>query len=208
MLSPKDALKRYLQAHRDALLWKLDGLGEREVRWPLTDTGTNLLGLVKHVGSMEFGYFGEVFGRPADEPLPWLEPEAEDNADMWATADQSREWVVGFYRRAWAHSDSTIEALDLDAAGRVPWWGPENGDVTLHQIMVHVIAETARHAGHADILRELTDGGAGMRAGSTNLPNHESDWWTHYVARLRRTADEAAERFDAAGPSMSEGGAG
>lgn len=188
---PKETLKRYLQAQREALLWKLDGLSEREVRWPITPTGTNLLGLVKHVGSMEFGYFGEVFGRPADEPLPWLEPEAEDNADMWATEDQSRDWVVAFYKRAWAHADATIDALDLEAAGRVPWWGSSRAEVTLHQIMVHVIAETARHAGHADILREISDGEAGLRAGGTNLPDHDSAWWAEYVAKLRRTAEAA-----------------
>jgi uncharacterized damage-inducible protein DinB len=193
MFSPKDTLKRSLQAQRDALLWKLDGLGERELRWPLTPTGTNLLGLVKHVGTVEFGYFGAVFGRPADEPLPWLEPDAEENADMWATEDQSRDWIIGFYRRAWEHSDRTIDALDLDAVGSVPWWGPERGEVTLHQIMVHVIAETARHAGHADILRELTDGEAGLRESVTNMPEQDAAWWTEYVARLRRTAEKAGE---------------
>jgi hypothetical protein len=190
MLGPKDTLKRYLQSHREALLWKLDGLGERELRWPMTPTGTNLLGLVKHVGSIEFGYFGEVFGRPAAEPMPWHEPDAEDNADMWATVDESREWVVDFYRRAWAHADGTIDALDLEAPGRVPWWG-EKGDVTLHQIMVHVIAETARHAGHADIVREMTDGQTGMRDGNTNVPSHEEQWWTSYVEKLQRAAEEA-----------------
>jgi uncharacterized damage-inducible protein DinB len=171
-------------------MWKLDGLGEREVRWPLTPSGSNLLGLVKHVASMEFDYFGEVFARPAPEPLPWLEPDAEDNADMWATADQSREWVVEFYRRAWAHADATIDALELDAVGRVPWWGPEKGEVTLHQIMVHMIAETSRHAGHADILRELTDGQTGLRPDNTNVPSHDDAWWADYVAKLRRTAEE------------------
>lgn len=189
-MTPKETLHRYLQVHRNALLWKLDGLTERQLRWPMTPTGTNLLGLVKHVGSMELGYFGEVFGRPAEEPLPWLGPGSEINADMWATADQSRDWVVGFYRRAWAHADGTIEALELDAPGSVPWWPPERRDVTLHQILVHVIAETARHAGHADIVRELTDDQAGMRADATNMPDVDEQWWAAYVQRLRRVAEE------------------
>ena len=68
---PKDHLRHYLQIARDALLWKLDGLSEYDVRRPLTPTGTNLLGLVKHVASVEFGYFGDIFGRPSEEPLPW-----------------------------------------------------------------------------------------------------------------------------------------
>ena len=70
---PKYHLKRYLQICRDALLWKLEGLGEYDIRRPLTPTGTNLLGLVKHAASVEAGYLGDMFGRPFNEPLPWLD---------------------------------------------------------------------------------------------------------------------------------------
>jgi uncharacterized damage-inducible protein DinB len=191
VLEPKETLATYLQSLREALLWKLDGLGERDLRWPRTATGTNLLGLVKHVASMEFSYFGKVFGRPPNEPMPWLAPDAEDNADMWATVDQSRDWVVDFYRRSWAHADATIAALELDSPGLVPWWGPARRDVTLHQILVHMITETARHAGHADIVREGIDGEAGMRRDNTNLPDADREWWAAYVDTLRRVADEA-----------------
>jgi uncharacterized damage-inducible protein DinB len=190
MLTPKETMQRYLQIHREALLWKLDGLTERQVRWPMTPTGTNLLGVVKHVGSMEFGYFGGVFGRPSGEPLPWIQHGSEINADMWATADQSREWVADFYRRAWAHSDATISELDLDAPGSVPWWPPERRDVTLHQILIHVIAETARHTGHADIVREMTDGEVGMRVDASNVPDLDDDSWSSYVGKLRQVAEQ------------------
>src|SRR3954468_24565642 len=95
---PKAELKLYLQAARDALLWKLDGLSEYDIRRPLTPTGTNLLGLVKHVASVELGYFGETFGRPHGESLPWFVEDAEPNADLWATAGESREEIVGLYR--------------------------------------------------------------------------------------------------------------
>src|ERR687893_2140567 len=111
-------LQLYLQRARDALLWKLEGLSEYDLRRPMTPTGTNLLGLVKHVASVEAGYLGETFGRPFDEPLPWLDEDAEPNADMWATAEESREDIVGLYHRARTHADATIEALPLDAAGR------------------------------------------------------------------------------------------
>jgi uncharacterized damage-inducible protein DinB len=184
-------LRRYLQEGRDALLWKLEGLSEYDLRRPLVPTGTNLLGLVKHVASVEAGYLGEVFGRPFAEPLPWLDDDAEPNADLWATLDQSRDDIVGLYHRVWANSDATIEALDLDAAGRVPWWSAERADVTLHQILVHVIAETHRHAGHADIVRELIDGAAGVRRGSDNLPEVERGWWEDYRARLEAVARQA-----------------
>jgi hypothetical protein len=93
-MDPKQTLHWYLRKERDALLAKLDGLDERSVRWPMTSTGTNLLGLVKHTASMEVGYFGEVFGRPTDVALPWLAEDAEANADMWATAEESREEIV------------------------------------------------------------------------------------------------------------------
>jgi len=189
----KADLQRYLQTGRDALLWKLDGLSEYKVRRPSTPTGTNLLGLVKRLAYVELGYFGQTFGRPAPEAQAWIDDDgSEPNWDMWATADESREQIVGLYRRAWAHADATIEALPLDAAGRVPWWDGERASVTLHQVLVHVIAESQRHVGHADIVREILDGAAGLRAGSDNMPpDVDQAWWAGYRERLERAAQEA-----------------
>jgi uncharacterized damage-inducible protein DinB len=189
--TPKADLCRYLQIARDTLLWKLEGLSEYDVRRPLVPTGTNLLGLVKHVASTESGYFGETFGRPFDEPLPWLDEGAEPNADMWATAEESREDIVGLYRRVWAHSDATIDASPLDAIGHVAWWPPERSEVTLHQILIHMIAETHRHAGHADIVRELIDGTAGLRPDNDNLGLDNKAVWQRYRDRLETVAREA-----------------
>ena len=189
--TPKQDLQRYLQIAREVLVWKLDGLSEYDIRRPMVPTGTNLLGLIKHVASVELGYFGETFGRPSDEKLPWLEADAEPNADMWATAAESRDQIVGLYQRAWAHSDATIDALSLDAVGRVPWWPEDRSEVTLHRILVHVIAETNRHAGHADIVRELIDGAVGLRRDSPNLPDDAASW-EPYRNRLESVAREAA----------------
>lgn len=189
MPSPKDDLQRYLQAGREAVVWKLDGLSEYDVRRPLVPTGTNLLGLVKHLASIELGYFGDTFGRPHAEALPWYDEDSEINADMWATPDESRDQIVALYHRAWRHSDATIEALDLDAPGRVPWWPPDT-EVTLHLILIHVATETHRHAGHADIVRELIDGAAGLRPGADNLPEVQAAWWAGYRDRLERAASE------------------
>jgi hypothetical protein len=191
---PKDDLHRYLKVARDALVWKLDGLSEYDVRRPLTPTGTNLLGIVKHVGSVAVGYFGEVLGRPFDEPLPWFDEGAEPNADLWATPEESREDVVGLYHRAWAHADATIEALDLDATGVVPWWPEGSNEVTLHLLLVHMTAETHRHAGHADIVRELIDGAAGLRAGDANLPAGDATWWAHHRDRVEAAARQVRDR--------------
>ena len=185
---PKDTLHRYLVGGRTALVWKLEGLSEYDVRRPLTRTGTNLLGLVKHMASTELDYLGPVFDRPLDVARPWPADDAEDNADMWATADESREDILGFYRQVWAHGDATVAARDLDAAGTVPWWPPERATVTLHTVLVHLIAETHRHAGHADIVREMIDGAAGLRPGVSNLPPQQEDWWAAYRDRLEDTA--------------------
>jgi len=190
---PKADLHYYLRAARQGLLWKLDGLSEYDIRRPLTPTGTNLLGLVKHLATVEFGYFGDCFGRPAEEPMPWGEEDAEPNADMWATADESREQIVALYRRAWAHADETIDALAVDAVGQVPWWG-DHGRVTLHLLLIHMIAETNRHGGHADIVRELIDGAAGLREDNDNLAPGDQAWWTSYRDQLERVALEAAGR--------------
>jgi hypothetical protein len=187
----KDTLHRYLKSGREALLWKLDGLSEYDIRRPMVPTGTNLLGLVKHVASVEAGYLGGTFGRPFAEPLPWFDDGAEPNADMWATPDESRDQIVGLYHRVWAHSDATIDELSLDAIGHVAWWPPDHSEVTLHWILVHVIAETDRHAGHADIVRELIDGSAGYRPGNDNMPPGDQAWWQSYRDRLERAAQEA-----------------
>ena len=118
-----ELLLHYLQLARDALLWKLEGLSEYDARRPMTPTGTNLLGLVKHVASVEYGYLTECFGRDAGISTPWLADDAPDNADMWATADESREFIVSLYREVWAADDAVVRELGLDATGTVPWWG-------------------------------------------------------------------------------------
>ncbi|WP_406015615.1 DinB family protein [Streptomyces sp. NBC_00984] len=186
----KADLHFYLQSAREALLWKLEGLSEYDARRPLTPTGTNLLGLVKHVASVELGYLGDTFGRPSGEPLPWVEDGAEPNADMWVTAGESREHIVALYRRAWAHADATIDALALDTTGRVPWWPDDRCEVTLHHAVVRVIADTHRHAGHADIVRELVDGAVGMSKGNENMAPGDSAWWEKHRSRLEHAAQE------------------
>lgn len=189
----KADLLHYLRAAREALVWKLDGLSEYDIRRPLTPTGTNLLGLVKHVAGVELGYFGDSFGRPffTEDPPPWwYTQDAEPNADMWATADESREDIVGLYHQAWEHSDNTFATLPLDAVGHVPWWPEERRETTLHHLLVRVLADTHRHAGHADIVRELIDGAVGWGKGKSDLPaGDQAGWETH-----RRRLEDAARQ--------------
>ncbi|MGC4805600.1 DinB family protein [Micromonospora sp. DT233] len=189
----KAALLYYLQATRKGLLWKLDGLSEREARLPRTATGNNLLGLVKHCLNVEAGYFGPTFGRefPTPEELvPFQATEEDPQADFYAREDETKDGLVELYRRVGIFADQTIEQLPLDAPGRVPWWRPGAQDVTLHQIIVHVISDLARHAGHADIMREQHDAAVGLRREGTGIP---ADYdWPAYVAKLTKLADRFA----------------
>jgi uncharacterized damage-inducible protein DinB len=187
--SMKAYLHEYLKDVRQAVLDKVDGLSEYDARRPLTMTGTNLLGLVKHLSIWEARYFGAVFDRPFPEPLPRWDLESERLATMWATEHESRTDVIDRYRRAWEHGDATIAALALDAPGHVEWWS--NPKVTLFDVLVHMIAETSRHAGHADILREEVDGAVGADAESMARKRHDAAFWAERRADLERVARAA-----------------
>jgi uncharacterized damage-inducible protein DinB len=193
---PKAVLQRYLSRSREAVLWKLEGLCERDVRRPLTPTGTNLLGVVKHLAGVEAGYFGDCLGHPVPDMPRWyaemMADRLEDNGDMWATAEESRESIVDLYRRVTAHADAVVGELDLEDTGVVPWWGENGTAVPVHWLLVHMIAETNRHGGQLDIVRELIDGAAGMRPDATNLPDGGTDYWATHRQRLQDTADRFA----------------
>lgn len=184
------AAKAHLHDHlrwvREALVWKLEGLSEYEVRRPLTRTGTNLLGLVKHCATWDSRYFGEVFGRPFPEQLPrWDDPDAR-GTEFWATERESRTDIVELYERVCRHADATIEALSLDTPGFVPWW---NENVPLFNVMIHCLSDTTRHAGHADVLREGLDGAVGVDRDSA--PNADSGFWTARRETIERAARAA-----------------
>lgn len=185
-LDVKGDLHDYLRGAREALVWKLEGLGEYDTRRPVMPTGTNLLGLVKHSAWEHFIYFGDVFGRPPAFTLPWMPDDSEPNADMWARPDESREQILEVCQQTWESADATIYELPLDAVGHVWWWGDD--PVTLHRILVHVTANLQRHAGHADIIRESIDGSVGLLQGHDNVRVQD------VVARreLRDRIEEAA----------------
>lgn len=176
---------RYLQQSRDAALRGLDGLEEYDARRPLTPSGSNILGLIKHLASVEAGYLGECVGRPFPVRLPWVEDGSIwDSADMWATADETRGYIVGLYRAVWEHSDVSITTLQLDAPAYVSWWTAGKRETTLGHLLARMVAETAQHAGHIDILRESIDGHGG--------PDHDeygdAEYWTGYVAQIEAAA--------------------
>jgi hypothetical protein len=168
----RETLSHYFTRSFDDLLSKIDGLSEYDARRPLAPTGTNLLGLVQHAGAVVLGYARLPWGRDLGRELMWEDTDEEPDIDLRVLPHVTRDEVLQLAADARA---AMLELLTgpLDAAGEVPWWGP-NGRVTVHRVAVHVIAEVARHAGHADILRELVDGEAGMRPGDQNLPDRDA----------------------------------
>ncbi|NYD42612.1 DinB family protein [Nocardioides panaciterrulae] len=187
--APKEVLKDYLQGARDVLLWKLEGLCERDLRLPRTPTGTNLLGLVKHALNTEVIYFGPTFGREWPTPGELVSPNNPDPLAGWhATEAETAAGIVDLYRRVQAFADETIDALPLDALGHVAHWG--DAKVTLDEILVHTTADLQRHAGHADILREQLDGSVGLLPNHNNLPD-TIDWPSH-----NQRLTEIAARFE------------
>jgi hypothetical protein len=183
----KEELHAKLQASRAVLLSKLEDLSEYDRRRPLTSSGTNLLGLVKHLAGVEYT-LGSSFGYPAPETMSWVEDGSIwEGADMWAKPDESSDYIIGLYRRACDHTDSVISELDVQAPGSVPHWPPDRRDTTLGYMLIRIVAETAQHAGHADIVRELIDGRGG--------PDHDSvdeATWRDFVGRIQAAADTFA----------------
>ncbi|WP_229674854.1 DinB family protein [Terrabacter tumescens] len=193
-----EELLRYLQQGRDALLRSLDGLGDYDVRRPLTPSGTNLLGLVKHVAGVELAYLADSVGRPSGERLSWVEDGSIwDSADMWATAEESGDDLVRLYQQAWAHCDAAVRELGLDAPASVEWWPEERRRTTLGSLLVRCVAEVSQHAGHADVLRESIDG----RGGRDHDEMGGEEWWTAHLARIQAAADAHRET-----PSGGEAG--
>ena len=177
-----------LRAVRQTLVWKLDGVSEYDVRRPLTSTGTNLLGLVKHNAISDARYFGSVFDRPLPEPIPRWDDRDARGTDHWATESETRDDIVDLYLRVWNHTDATIEALDLDSTGYVPWW---NETVPLFNVMVHRLSDATRHAGHADILREEVDGAVGVDADAMPMHGRDREYWEVRCAEIERIARAA-----------------
>ena len=180
----KQYLHQDLREVRRSLLAKLDGLSAYDLRRPLTRTGTNLLGLIKHLSMTEARYFGDVFGRPFPDPLPrYDDPGYANHEHLWVTEQESTAAIVDGYRRACQHADATIEALPIDAAGFVAWWPRPN--VLLFNVLVHVLTETNRHAGHADILHESVAAAPATDRGD--------EYWQAHRARIEQAARRAAD---------------
>jgi hypothetical protein len=189
--SERAVLHGNLAQARDALLWKVEGLREDERRRPMTPTGTNLIGVVKHMTWIEGWYLCEFF----DRERPRLEWEWDVDADwghhshMYAKPEETTEELIASYRATTAAADQTIEELELDAVGQ--HWSGEK--VSLRSMLVAVLVDTSRHAGHSDILRELIDGSTGDRGSPSGFYGREDeDYRSAYLARVRGEIDTPA----------------
>jgi len=146
-----DVAHAFMKFQRHCVLKKAEGLTEEQLRRPMVASGTSILGLIQHLTEAERGWFDHHLGG-AD----WAE---EDELDMAVPADRSAAEVIEAYRAAIAASDRAIEAAgDPDALMAIPAGGMRK---TLRWLLAHMTTETARHAGHADIIREQIDGATG-----------------------------------------------
>lgn len=187
MTPEKTLLLRHLDEVQRSLLWKAEGLSDAALRRPMTPTGTNLIGIVKHLTGITYGYLVAAFGQEqdADRMADGLDDEELFfGLDLWATPDESVEELVAAYRRACAAATRSIEALDLDATGT----HHSGNSVTLREMILTVLLDTTRHAGHADVVRELTDGRVGSRPGDPMSPDDE-EYLRMYRARITGEID-------------------
>lgn len=190
----KELLLEYLSDARQAVIYKAQGLSDRLARKPLTATGTHILGVVHHLAITEYGYFAQCLGRSVEDPYIQNLLDAEDpQADFLPPAHLSAGEIIGLYQDSVLFSDAGIKPLPLDAPVEVPWWSRRR-HTTLEQLMVHMIAETSRHAGHLDIVREQLDGFTGLRPEAPNLPDYSAAQWAEQFESINRLADGGGQQ--------------
>ncbi|MCD9155433.1 DinB family protein [Aeromicrobium duanguangcaii] len=175
----------YLRRNRRAVLRAVHGVPEYDARRPLTRSGTNLLGVVKHLALVELEYVSDCAGFPCDLGSPWKEADEAINGDLWLTADESAESVIALYVAAGEHTERAAATLPIDSPATVPWWS--KGDTTFDRLLVHLVSETAQHAGHLDILREGIDG-QGDTWDETRTYRDDA-WWSALLSRIAAAAE-------------------
>jgi hypothetical protein len=180
----KELLRTHLRLIQQSLLWKLEGLSDADLRRPMTRTGTNLIGIVKHLTGVTYGCLCSAFGRER-ETFPWeFDEELFYGLDMWATLDEPPAEIIDAYRRACDAAAQTIDELELDTTGK----HHSGVTVSLRWMILNVLQDTTRHAGHADVVRELIDGRVGMRAGDP-MVSEDDEHLRMYLARMTGELD-------------------
>jgi uncharacterized damage-inducible protein DinB len=152
-----ETLEGFLDWYRAVVERKADGLTFDEASKVRTPTGMSLLGIVKHLGWVERGWFREIFAGEDVEIVDW---EGDNSAEFALGADDTVDSILAFYRAEIDHSRLVVEkAPSLDALSAKATQLREH--VSLRWILVHMLEETARHAGHLDLMREAIDGKTG-----------------------------------------------
>ena len=156
----RETLESVLDFYRDTILWKVSGMSDEEIRRVIVPSGWSPLGMVKHLAYVERNWFRVRFAGESDLPVPWTDDDPD--ADFRVEPGETTEAILRFYREEFARSRAIASGASLDdLAIEWPWDRPPEKRPNLRWIFVHMIEETARHAGHLDVVRELIDGAIG-----------------------------------------------
>jgi uncharacterized damage-inducible protein DinB len=150
----KTSMLAALNRHRDAALWKLEGLDDEQLRRPMVPSGTSLLGTMKHMAWVEYWWFCETFGR--EMPVPDFD-EDDPDAEFRIEPDETTADILALYDRARTAADQAAKEIELDELGTA-WTGEK---VSMRWVLIHMLEEDARHVGQMDVIRELIDGATG-----------------------------------------------
>ena len=152
-----ETLSGFLDFQRATLLWKLEGLDDEQLRRPMVPSGTSLLGMVKHLAYVERGWFQQVWAGQ-EIAVPWTGEDPD--ADWRIEPDETTKDVLALYEGECARSREIVAAASsLDEAVEHP--RRQGWRMSRRWILTHMLEETARHVGQADILREQIDGATG-----------------------------------------------
>ena len=152
----KEVLAGFLDHYRATIIAICEGLSDEALRRTVVPSRTTILGMIKHLAYVERGWFQEtIAGKPVDYPFD----DADDpDADLRIEPEESSEEILDLYRTECARSREVIESVSLDDLVKGE---KRSADYNVRWVVVHMIEETARHAGHADIIREQLDGTTG-----------------------------------------------
>jgi len=156
----RETLEGFLDYYRDTILWKLQGMSDEDLRRVIVPSGWSALGMVKHLAYVEQGWFRHRLAGEPRGPVPWTDEDPD--ADFRVEPGETNDAIIGLYRSECEHSRAVAAKASLDdLAKEWPADRPPQDRPTLRWIYLHMIEETARHAGHLDVARELIDGKTG-----------------------------------------------
>lgn len=159
-VAEREMLETFLDFYRETILWKVSGMSEEDIRKVIVPSGWSPLGMVKHLVFVEQNWFQTRFAGEKGLAVPWTDDDPD--ADFRVEPNETTEQILQFYRDACERARAAAAGASLDdLAVEWPADRPPEKRPNLRWIYVHMIEETARHAGHLDVVRELIDGATG-----------------------------------------------